>query len=538
MFDILTETFLYEYFLNDAILGAFYDRKVLFFRLGELFCLSEEEITELFYATESEAIREISSEDDYKRYKRIKQYNELVGNEQGYSETEDNLIAIKGDAIMTVTRYGMKANDESTKTLIVKTLMGGAQSGNITALRILGILQCEGITVEKDNDTGVKYLKKAMQWGDIPAMLGMLKYSGMDKAEVMKMLSSALKNTPYEFLPSIVKDKYGVIGEDGYSEEIFLIKQAVNANKLKYDIYDSMYARLIYSDAIDIKDKEKILFSENKELISEACNLPLRLKFADITVDESAVESITLEREEEQQSVIQGLYNSDIRLSDAYRPICLCSGSEYVLETYISAICKALNGTHIERIEVGELRDFDVEPTKNNVFVRGLNEKENNVYLLVFKGNVSDATIEFTKAVLKSDKRRKFCLNNPAVTLDLSSVLPICVCDKENVKKLKNFVEFIELEPVQADEKPSVIKDILEKKKSVYSIGEITISADVTDKLCSFSAERAEKILDKAIRANRKKGKALDLSMDKVSPYFNKTSENDYGFGGIIHESK
>lgn len=539
MFNILTETFLYEYFLNDAILGAFYDREYLFYRLADIFCIPEKEISELFYETESSAVKGVSSEGDFNRYKRIRQYNELIGNEQDYSETENLLIAIKGDAIITATKYGMKATEESTETLVVKSLTGGAQIGNVIALRMLGILQCEGIVVAKDKLGGIGNLKKAVQWGDIPATLVMLKYSETNKAEIFKMLNSAVKDTPYEFMTFIAEDKYGASADEEFSEEVLLIKQAVSVNKLKQDVYDPMYARLIYSEAIGIKDKEKILFSENKEMLSETCDLPLRLKFADIAVNEAAIEKLPINRENERKSVVQGLYGSDIRALDMFRPICLCSDSEYVLETYISAVCEALKSTNIDRIEVGELREYDFEPTKNNVFIRGLNERKNNAYILVFSGEVSDAAIELTKTVLRSDKRRKFRLHHPAITLDLSSVLPICVCDKENAKKLKNFVELIELAPVQTEEKPSIINDILEKKKWIYAISELTVSNEVVDKLRSLSVETADRIIDKVIRENRRKGKTLELDIDMVKPYFNKrTSGNAYGFGGEINESK
>lgn len=539
MFNVLTETFLYEYFLHDAILGSFYDRKTLFLRLGEVFCLPEKEISDLFDLTENESVREIASESDYKRYRRIKQYNELIGNAQLYSEIEDMLIAIKGNAVVTATRYGMKASEESTETLVVKTLMGGAQVGNVVALRVLGILQCEGITVAKDLCCGVKNLKKAMQWGDIPATLAMVKYSSTDKVELVKILNASVENTPYTFLSSLVEDKYDVSAEGEQSEEVLLVKQAINANKLKQDNYDSLCSRLVYSKIIGIKDKEKIVFSECKEMLSEACDLPLRLKFDEIEVDEAAIDDLKINRENERKSLIQALYGSDIRTKDEFRPICLCSNSEYVLETYASAVCGALKTSNVERIEVGELREYDFEPNRNNVFLRGLNECKNNVYLLVFKGDVSDTAIELTKTVLRSDKRRKFRLNQPAVTLDLSSVLPICVCDKENAKKLKNITEIIELAPVRAEEKASVIDDLLEKKEKTYAIGEITVSSEVKEKLCTLTAENAEKILDKVIRTNRSKGKSLELSMDMVEPYLNKkTGGNNYGFGGIINESK
>ncbi|MGN0812252.1 MAG: hypothetical protein ACI4MQ_01925 [Candidatus Coproplasma sp.] len=539
MFNCLTETFLFEYFLADAMLGEFYDRERLFTILGEIFCLPQGQTDGLFRLTESEAVGEIKTEEGYKRYKRIKQYNRLVGNEQGYTEDEEQLIAIKGNAIMTAAKYGITAGRESTQTQVVKTLMGGAENGNTLALRITGILKCEGILVAREREGGVNQLIKAMQWGDVTAALAMFAYSDRDKTELLKILNASVRNTPYVFLPQIIAERYGVSAE-GCDEEVALIRRAINANKLNKDTYDPMYARIIFSDAIGIKDKKEILFSENREAISETCDLPLRLKYADMAVDERAIAGMFLNRQKEIDGVLCGLYGSDLRSLDSFRPICLCSDSDYVLDRYVEAIERALPSTHIERIAVGELRDFDFEPTKNNVFVRCLNEKKNNAYILVLKGEISEREIELTRALLKSENRRKFRLYQPTVTLDLSSVLPICVCDRENAKKLKNLVEIVELAPLKAAEKPEAIYEVVERKRTDYNIEEVTVAGDVTERLCSLPVETAEKILDKVIRENRRVSAKLHLNMDIVRPYLDKNTggSNSYGFGGVNDESK
>ena len=542
MFSILVETFLYEYFLYNSILGGkFYNHKKLYFALSDIFCLTEQEVSPYFDLVESKAIQEITTEDEYKRYKRLKQFNTMVGNEQSYSEIQDLIIAIKGDAITTAAQFGMLAENEWTEILTVKTIMGNAENGNIIALRILGTLQCEGIVLRKDVIGGVKRIKDAMQWGDIPSALAMLKYSDMDKVAILKTLNSSVKNTPYEFLTRIAEDRYYVSAENKFNEEILLIKQAFKVNKLKQDTYDSIYARLVFSDVINIKDKEKVLFAENKEILSDTCDLPLRLKYRTLNLDESAFNEMALNRKSERESIMQVLDCNDLRISDSYRPLCISSSSDFTLMTYETAIRNSLKSANIEKIEVGEIGEPDVEPTKNNIFVRGLNENKSNVYFLYFRGDIGEEAFRFAKSFLRSEKRRKFRLNRPAVTLDLSSVLPICVCDKEYAKKLKELVEIIELAPVKKEEMICVIKDILEKKIKNYSMeGKITFSEDMLEKISALSIETIEKVFDKIIRINRKKGEMLDLNMNVIKPYLNKrtSEENVYGFGGTIDGNK
>ena len=539
MFNVLTESFLFQYFLTQALLGEFNDGKNLFRVLGKIFCITDDEISSLFNLTQSGAVSEISTEEGFKRYKRIKQYNALVGNASGYTKDEELLIAIKGNAIVSAVKYGLDAGREATLTQVADKLLSGAENGNIAALRLVGILKCEGMLVEKDIVGGVAQLTKAMRWGDVCATLAMFTYSDVDKFQLFKVLNASVKNTPFEFLPKTVADFYGVIAE-GCDEEVSLVRRAINANRLNKDTFDPMYARLIFSEAIGIKDKERIVFSENKETVSEACDLPLHLKYGDISLDEEAIGGVPLNRQDEFEGVITGLYSSDLRTLDAFRPMCLSCDSDYVTERYLSAIERALPTAHIERIVVGELREYDLQPTKNNVFVRGLDERSNNVWLLIFKGEISEGVIEAVTAVLRSEKRRKFQLYHPTVCLDLSSVLPICICDGENAAKLKNLVELIPLASVNSAEKPDAIGEVVERKRTDYSFGKVTLTSEVVERLCAMPVESAEKVLDKVLRQNRRKSLILNIDMDIVKPHLDRAmrANNTYGFGGVDDESK
>lgn len=539
MFNVLTESFLFQYFLTQALLGEFNDGKNLFRVLGKIFCITDDEISSLFNLTQSGAVSEISTEEGFKRYKRIKQYNALVGNASGYTKDEELLIAIKGNAIVSAVKYGLDAGREATRTQVADKLLSGAENGNIAALRLVGILKCEGMLFEKDMVGGVAQLTKAMRWGDVCATLAMFTYSDVDKFQLFKVLNASVKNTPFEFLPKTVADFYGVIAE-GCDEEVSLVRRAINANRLNKDTFDPMYARLIFSEAIGIKDKERIVFSENKETVSETCDLPLHLKYGDICLDEEAIGGVPLNRQDEFDGVISGLYSSDLRTLNTFRPMCLSCDSDYVTERYLSAIERALPTAHIERIVVGELREYDLQPTKNNVFVRGLDERSNNVWLLIFKGEISEGVIEAVTAVLRSEKRRKFQLYHPTVCLDLSSVLPICICDGENAAKLKNLVELIPLAAVNSAEKPDAIGEVVERKRTDYSFGKVTLTSEVVERLCAMPVESAEKVLDKVLRQNRRKSLILNIDMDIVKPHLDRATHanNAYGFGGVDDESK
>ena len=540
MLDVKTESFLFDFFLYNTVLGDYTDRQKVFNCLVGLWDLKKNEAKKLFLISESENVRDISTENQYMRYRRIKQYNELIGSKGVCTGTEEEnaMIAIKGDAIKIMTQYAMQSTSETTQAVMYKTLLRNAQSGNIIALRILGILQCEGVIGKKDLKAGLENLDKAARWGDITSILAVLKYQSHDRKRALEMLKSSTKDSIYEYLLDVAEDKYGVKASN-FNEEILLLRKAFDAKKAKADIYNAMYARLVFSPVISIKDKEKILFSERKDLLSEACDLPLHLIEDSISINHSTFDKIKIQRKEELENIKTSLENSDLRTTNSYHPLCLCSDSSYVLDEYISAMVNALEGANIERYDVSDLREYDFEPTKNNVFLRSLSEKKPNVLLLVYKGEISERAIDLTKSIIRTSMRAKFRLTQPTVTMNLSSVLPICICDKHNAKSLQGIVEMIHLAPLNTSEKDVLLRDIVVDKARNYNMQVTSIEENALKTLECLSMENAEKLLDRVMREKRTSVRELNLTSELIKPYIKKMGygTNNYGFGGAIHES-
>lgn len=535
LFDVKTETFLFEYFLYDSIIGKYTDNEKMFYCLGEIWNLDYNNLEDLFKITESENVKEISTESEYMRYRRIKQYNTMIGRPEICSGDENTIIAIKGDAMRVVAQYAMQSTKETTKSVMYKTLIKNAQSGNILALRVLGILECEGILGDINLELGLDYLYKATRWADITATLALLKYSPSDRQETINILKSATKDTVYTFLMSDVKKMYG-ISANKYNEDVLLLRKTFDVKKSKADSYNSMYARLIFSPILKTKDKEKILFSERKELLSEACDLPLHLTDKTVQISNEIFSELVLKREEEQEDIKTALDDSIFCSMDSYRPVCISSDSDYLLDTYASKITNGFLDANVERINVSELREFDFEPTKNNVFIRALSENKPNVLLLVFKGEINDRAIELTKSIICTSMRSKYRLTTPSVTLNLGCVLPVCIADKFNSKKLNGIVDMIYLENLNEKEKLVVISDIVEKKSKHYNVKHVSIDEIALKKLIKIPMESAEKIIDKVVREHRMKNSEFNLTIDLLKPYLTKISNNNYGFGGVINE--
>lgn len=536
MFDIYTENTIFNHCIINAVSCGRADDKRIFLVVGDIFCKSAEQSGRLFEIVESEAVREVSTVEEYNRYKRTEQYAGLYDIDMGISEDEKAAIDIKGAALIAASSAHLIVYNVTTENGTIHTLMNMAETGCITALRILGFLQCEGFLVKKNLQSGIKNLFKAARWGDVPSALALMKYSEKTRAEAGKILVAAVKNTPYENLPAVIGMRYGTDSKIS-SQETELIKKAFMQKKIDSDNYDPMYARLVFSEVLSLKDKDKIVFSENKQALSEACDLPLKLKTHVEPRTFRDLPGLLLQRENEKAAVIDflGKYRFDDK--DGGRALCLCSDSDYLLNSYAESIGNLFEGANIERIEIADLIAADTEPTKNDFFVRSINEKKQNVFFLKFKGEPDEIVTKWAKRFIKRDFRSKYRLNSPAVSLDLSSVIVIVLSDTENAKKLSGFTETINLAKISDAEKTIVVRSVADGKGKKYGFGSVAIEADALKILCGISEEKAEKILENVIcRSRADKGK-INVSREDVTRFLKQNGfGNTYGFGGKISE--
>lgn len=318
--------------------------------------------------------------------------------------------------------------------------------------------------------------------------------------------------------------------------EIKLLYKAFGSGVLKREGYDPKYARILNSKALYIKDKEKAVFTQNKEQLSVIGDLPLKLSHENITaIDVDAVEKVAIKREVETTAVVRALKNSDLRELPSYRPLCICSDSKYILNTYAKAIATKSKAAHVEMIDVGELIEYDFEPTPNNIFVRSIDEDKDNRFLLFFHGEISEKKIDAVKSILQSGRRAKFHLNSPSVTLNLGAVLPICFCDKQNAQALEPYCDIVRLAPITTDELPSAIKEILVSKEQMYGVGKIKLSGEVGEVFDGYDIDAVEKLIDAAVRARREKGAKITLSRDILQSYATENDRPRIGFGGLTN---
>ena len=531
MLNARVELFMSEYFLIKAVLGKFLGNgKELFLALSKIFLIPEAEAEKLYTLSENDTARSITTDSEFMQHQRIEKYFRLMGTAKTTAAEWEEVARIKGNAILIAQSRNLMLDADASRNVVYTCLSSAATCGAVSAIRITGILQCEGIFLNKNVPAGIKTLSKSADWNDSISTLALLHYSEDAREFNMARLKQEVANTPFEELYEVAAKEYGEAdGEE--IDEVKLLDKAFNSGVLKRESYDPKYARILNSPALYIKDKEKAVFTLNKEQLCAISDLPLKLSHTSMSaVDCERIQKVAVKREAEISAISRALKNGDLRGLASYRPLCLCCESKYVLDMYARAIGAKNADTHVEIIDVAELGDYDFEPNANNVFVRNIDEDKDNRFILYFCGEISEKKMDAVKCILQSPRRAKFHLNSPSVTLNLSAVLPVCFCDEQNAKKLKPYCDEVRLSEVTAEELSAAVKDVLRGKQKLYGVGAIGFSGEVAEVLKGYDIDTAERLIDAAVRARREKGARITLSREALREYAGDNDKQIIGF--------
>lgn len=522
-----------EYFLVKSVLGKYLDdSKALFSALGKILLIPDGEIDRLYELSENELAKDITSVRKYLQYQRMQEYSNLVGSVDTVNAEWAEVADIKGSAILFAQSSKLLLGTDASRNTVFMTLSQSATSGTVRAMRMMAILQCEGIFLGKNVTVGLKTLRKAADWNDSISTLALLRYSKDGRKFNLSRLSQQVANTPFEELYCAAAKAYGVT-ETSEVKEVTLLEKSFNLGGFCRDVFDSKCARVLYSHSLSFGDKEKALFSLNRNTLGVIGDLPLKLSQKNVLpVDVSEVQGIAIKRDSEVAFATQALKNGDLRGLESYRPLCICSESKYMLNMYARAIATEQPDVHVERFDVAELNQYDLHPSASNIFVRSVDENKDNRFLLFLRGEISEAKREIVKCILQSNKRAKFHLVEPSVTLDLSPILPICFCDEQNARWLKAYCDVVTLDSITSSELPKAVSDIVASKQKLYGVGNIDFVGDVESEIGDFDVDTAERLIDAAVRALRDCGKAIMLSREILQKHQVKSERRAMGFGG------
>ncbi|MCH5153651.1 MAG: hypothetical protein J1F71_00420 [Clostridiales bacterium] len=525
------ELLLSEYYLFRCALGKLVkDRKKVFDTLSRIFLVDPAEADKLFALTEDSVVKDVVTFADYLQFCRIKKYAALNGDGDDIPSDIDDIIAVKGAALSKAHTLKLDGT-RLTESAVFRMITEGASRGTVAALRVLGFILCEGIYTDRDVASGVKALEKAAQWNNVEGILAALYYDEAGRNVNVNRLFTVAEGTVYRMFPAVAEGVYGCKAT-GTVFESELLNKAFSLRKLSPEVYAAQYARIIFSGVLSPRDKEHTMFSSNAQTISDIADLPLKLHGADRAPDCTALDGMPIVRQKEQNSIRRGLINSDLLQRSAYRPLCICSNSEYLRRLYARYIRAAFVGAHVEYIDVAGLDGNDLQPTGKHIYVRSCDEDAFNVYFISFTGSIAAGIMAEALEFLQSRRRKKFSLLSPGLVIDLGNVLPVCFCDKANAPELRKYCDVVSIDAVTAEEKPALFADMLHTAERLYGVKSVTLDEDAKARLSAATIDGAASTIDAVVRYNRDKAETVITTalIDECAAV--RTEKKKYGFGG------
>ncbi len=457
-------------------------------------------------------------------------YQNFCGGYYIDDERVEELIAIKGAVFEKAQKDNLFCAHEKSSGVAYDELVRLASEGIISAKRLLGILQIEGIYITQDNSVGFENILDAADWLDIPALVTAIKYDNANRQEYLDKLYTVTQKTDYAVIVEQLQIQYG-IENFKMSESAKVLDKSFAIGTAKRDVCSSQHLRVLRSNVLSDKDKRAVLLSGSKELVPAVCRLPLQLFSGKIRTSDGV--RAVLDRTEENAVIMRALENNDLRNRDFYRSLCISSNSDYVRDAYADFIGKVFPESNIVNIDIASLLPTDLDSTDNNVFVRNCHENEDNVYIIRLAGKIDERIVNLVKTFTTSSNRRAFAISRFGINIDLSAVLPIFVCDGKNAQLLDGSISVVKVAEIAEDEKPLVLTELMDKKQAEFYVCEITLEDSAKEILLNFSVGKISNVLDQAILSQRIDNDPIILSVETIEKFIgDKRAFGAYGFGG------
>lgn len=532
MLKINEEKFLLDYFTHAAVVGKFCDEANLFDLMVQIHHIPQERKAELYALVTSPRVRDVVTLDDYKLQRRLSKYAQLREIDLDRDGVTEEVLKIKGRALYVVNGcdFGNIGND--TKASVYDKIVQKANAGKVTALRLYGVLQCQGLFFTQNLHNGIKNLTRAARWNSKEALLALLHFDVANSEKYGNILYTLTSGTPYGEAVLDILHEIG-IKLPQKSAECALLNKVFGSGHVDPNVYISNYANLLYSPIISFADKKRILLSEKQDAVASCADLPLNLSQKKPVYCPSAIAELPLSRNEEQKAILQNAVNGDICRLHTFKPLCLCSDSAYMRNYYAKAIEELYKDANVVTLNVADLEAHDLEPTAYNVFVRSCADEKANVFLLFFVGEIGESQFKEASDFLQSAKRARMRLMQPNIQIDLSAVLPVCLCDKDNAQAVSRYCNRVQIALPDKKEQALLINDLVTEKAQQYGLKELILEQEVADKLNSVSVDEAESALDLAIAANRHGETTLTLTSENAGKYMKKRDmSRGFGYGG------
>lgn len=439
--------FLSHYFLTCVTLPDNTDKRAVFFALSKMYGIGDAE--SLFYTCESKTVNEIDSVASYNMYERMKKIPSLRRDLDKLPPDVQLAVTVKGQALLTADALKLRLPNKLAPSEIISHIAGCANEGIIAAMVVYGFALSEGLGVPQNKAGGLRYLQKAVRWNSTEAAVMCMAYDGKNAKQYANVLMSS-SVCPFTEAVKYLAEPFGVIPE---KDKIAQLLEKVFARGLaKREKYEHSIARILYCKGLSYAGKQSVILSCNKEYINAVTDFPLNLP--DIPSPECSL-CVPMGRREECVKIARALKSANLANDERYRPLLLCAKEEFVADAYIEALKNAFKDANIVVLDVARADEL-FENGPRNTAVKGLDEKKPNIVIFRIYGGITPDKEKVVETFLSATGRKTY--NAAAgLTLDLSNILPVVICDGQNAEIFKRRCRVIELADISAEERKSVL---------------------------------------------------------------------------------
>lgn len=541
----LIEAFLSSYYLVESICGELIHertRGAVFHEMARLFCISGEAALGKYRAeSKSEVYYSVQDQASFERLCRLIEFSRLRGRAQTLSQTDRVIIACKRHAVMKKNEI-VKSNMNLTGESILSALSEVAEKGNVDACSIIAFMEYHGICREADRRSAVSRIRKAAGWNNLFACFMGVDYDPDMRMHYLSVLRSVLsvegKERAFAYVAEELKIKCAIEKDPGAE----ILEIAFCKGTVKRDTYDRCACDIAHSALLSYEDKAHILHNNNKELLEHTVSVPFSAVKGEVReFDRSVCRSLPVSRDEELRSILRNVTLPASCSPEICKPLFVVSGDEYVCERYCEMLKGGFGGSAVI-IDAGKLSSHDFDVRSCNVFLRGMAETgiAETVFLIKNCDMLEPVMLEELCKMLDCGYRKRFDLYHSGVAFDLSSLRFVLFASGQgaHLKALSDLCETVTLQKTSDEEKPAIIKTILESQCRVFGCGEVTMSEECKTRLAGFEAKQIDKIIEGALRSliyDGKKEMTVDTVEEACASLKIRTSARGFGFNGGVN---
>lgn len=545
----LTERLLIQYYLIDSICrGLVGEEKMkdIFDELTRVMCIPVSLETEKYYemsvSGEYAGIIDLIT---YNRFCRNIEFAQISGQNAELDDTDRVIISCKRDAMHA--KYKIFEHRRSlTVDTVADILSEASAKGNICSMVTLAFMEYHGICISKDENSALKRIRAAAKWNCIFANLMGIAYDVKDKTGYYNNIFTIAKTSNMKEVFRNICEATAYTGECRISPTADILEKAFSVDIVNRNSYDRIFAGVVFSEVISAEDKEKLLLNKKAEEIVSLSGIPFDTKRSNgFNFDAVKVQETALKREDEIQRILYDLSPVLDGYSSLYQPLMVAANDSYVSDMYLEAIKAGFaDRNKVIEVDASTLSAADLSGTKENFILRGLSEtkKSHTVFLVKHCEEIAENGVQGLVKLLDYDNRRRFKLQDPAVSIDISDVLIILFASEinEDVRTIADECDVVWSASISREEKQNVIEKSFETRANLFGLENVKLEEEAKSYLLSLRTEQMIRLIDRALK-KAAFDKELTVSAKTLKSFDSEqgTARNrrEFGYlGGVYHE--